>query len=47
MHITDACRSYLSPLIEGEAPPPWKNGLPAYVRLKNQGIAKKLPEFKM
>jgi len=45
MHITEACRTYLSPLIEGEAPPPWKNGLPDYVQLKNQSIAKKLAEF--
>jgi len=45
--ITDACREYLSPLISGEAPPPYRNGLPDYVRLVNQGVAKKLPEFKV
>jgi len=45
--ITDACREYLSPLISGEAPPPYRNGLPDYVRLMNQGVAKKLPEFKV
>jgi ATP-dependent phosphofructokinase / diphosphate-dependent phosphofructokinase len=29
--ITNACRQYLQPLIEGEAPPPYgKNGLPLY-----------------
>jgi hypothetical protein len=27
--------SYLQPLIEGEDPPPYRNGLPDYVRLKN------------
>lgn len=35
-HITKACRDYLSPLIQGEAFPPFSNGLPAYVRLKNE-----------
>lgn len=35
MHITDACREYLLPLIQGEDYPPYKNGLPAYVVLKN------------
>ncbi|WP_367607206.1 6-phosphofructokinase [Legionella sp. W05-934-2] len=34
--ITDACRRYLLPLIQGEAYPPYENGLPVYVRLKNQ-----------
>lgn len=46
-HITDACRRYLSPLIEGEDFPPFKHGLPHYVRLQNQSVAKKLPEFKV
>ncbi|MGQ5522300.1 6-phosphofructokinase [Chitinimonas sp. PSY-7] len=46
-HITDACRRYLSPLIEGEDYPPFKNGLPDYVRLQNHTVAKKLPEFKI
>lgn len=40
--ITAACRRYLAPLIQGEDYPPYKNGLPAYVRLKNQRVAKKL-----
>ncbi|OGV51221.1 MAG: 6-phosphofructokinase [Legionellales bacterium RIFCSPHIGHO2_12_FULL_42_9] len=35
-HVTQACRRYLSPLIQGEAYPPYKNGLPDYVHLKNQ-----------
>ena len=38
--ITDACRTYLQPLIEGEAYPPYKNGLPCYVTLKKQKVAK-------
>ncbi len=45
--ITGKCREYLSPLIEGEDYPPYKNGLPDYVRLKNVAVAKKLAEFKI
>ena len=45
--ITDACREYLLPLIEGEAYPPYKNGMPEYVTLKKNLVEKKLPEFKM
>lgn len=41
-HITAACRAYLLPLIQGENYPTYKNGLPDYVQLKNQKIAKKL-----
>ncbi|MEK7323613.1 MAG: 6-phosphofructokinase [Pseudomonadota bacterium] len=41
-HITAACRRYLQPLITGEDYPPFKNGLPRYVRLKNLAVAKKL-----
>ena len=46
-HITDACRAYLRPLIEGEDPPPFKGGLPDYVRLRNIAVPKKLGEFKV
>jgi 6-phosphofructokinase 1 len=46
-HITEACRRYLSPLIAGEDFPPFKNGLPDYVRLKNLPVTKKLSEFKV
>lgn len=42
MGITAACKRYLSPLIQGEAYPSYINGLPDYVRLKNQLVAKKL-----
>ncbi|HAT1881766.1 TPA: 6-phosphofructokinase [Legionella pneumophila] len=42
MGITDACKRYLSPLIQGEAYPNYKNGLPDYVQLKNQLVAKKI-----
>ncbi|MDR2240890.1 MAG: 6-phosphofructokinase [Zoogloeaceae bacterium] len=45
--ITEKCRQYLTPLIQGEDYPPYKNGLPQYVRLKNVGVKKKLGEFKV
>ncbi|WP_439510531.1 6-phosphofructokinase [Marinimicrobium koreense] len=44
-HITDKARRYLSPLIEGEAYPPYQNGLPAYRTLKKSVIPKKCAEF--
>ena len=40
--ITEACRRYLRPLIAGEDFPPFAGGLPAYVRLKNTPVPKKL-----
>jgi len=40
--ITPAARRYLAPLIVGEAFPPFKNGLPDYVRLRNTPVPKKL-----
>lgn len=43
--ITPTCRRYLSPLIMGEAPPPYENGLPVMARLLNKVAAKKLPEW--
>ncbi len=46
-HITQACRRYLSPLVQGEAYPAYENGLPRFVRLKNTAIAKKLPAFNL
>ncbi|MGQ0528818.1 MAG: 6-phosphofructokinase [Panacagrimonas sp.] len=45
-HITDACRRYLSPLIQGEDYPPYRNGLPDYAHLRNAGVARKLGDFK-
>ena len=41
--ITPACRAYLEPLIHGEDYPPYRNGLPEYVRLQNMPVPKKLP----
>ena len=47
-HITAKCRKYLLPLIAGEDYPPFKNGMPDYVVLKNIAVAKKLnKEFKI
>ena len=43
--ITPRAVDYLAPLIRGEDYPPYVNGLPAYVRLKNQLVPKKLPRF--
>ena len=40
--ITPACRSYLEPLIQGEDYPPYRNGVPQYVRLLNAPVAKKI-----
>jgi 6-phosphofructokinase 1 len=45
--ITDKCREYLYPLIQGEDYPPYENGLPKYVTLSNVAVKKKLPEFKL
>jgi len=40
--ITAACRRYLEPLISGEDYPPYKNGLPDYVRIKGKSVRRKL-----
>jgi 6-phosphofructokinase 1 len=40
--ITAKARTYLSPLTRGEAFPPFRDGLPQYVRMKNAAVAKKL-----
>lgn len=45
--ITPACRTYLEPLIRGEAAPPYgPDGLPKYVKVETATVARKLPEFK-
>ena len=47
-HITTKCRTYLAPLIAGEDYPPYKNGLPDYVKLRNSAVPKKLKtEFRI
>jgi len=40
--ITAACRKYLEPLIRGEDYPPYVNGLPQYVTLRNAPVKPKL-----
>ena len=41
-HITAKCRRYLAPLIQGEDYPPYQDGLPRYVVLRNRPVRKKL-----
>lgn len=44
--ITAAARTYLEPLIRGEAYPPYaRDGMPNYVALKNVAVRKQLPEW--
>jgi len=45
--ITRKCRDYMEPLIRGEEYPPYKNGLPKYVILKNKPVKRKLKGFKV
>ncbi len=40
--ITQACRDYIAPLMEGEDCPAFQNGIPHYVRLKNKSVPRKL-----
>jgi 6-phosphofructokinase 1 len=42
--ITQAGRDYLLPLIQGEDYPPYKNGMPNYVTLKNVVVPRKLAD---
>lgn len=46
--ITDECREYLYPLIQGEAYPQYdERGMPRYVVLKNELVRKKLKTFEL
>jgi len=46
--ITAKARTYLAPLIRGEDFPPFKDGMPQYVRLKNVAVPRKLgSDFKI
>jgi 6-phosphofructokinase len=45
--ITQKCRDYLEPLIKGEDYPPYRDGMPQYVRLKNVAVKKKLGKFSL
>jgi hypothetical protein len=43
--ITDACKRYLRPLIQGEDYPRYHNGLPVFATLKNMAVPRKLAAF--
>lgn len=43
--ITASCRAYLQPLIQGEAYPAYRSGLPRYARLACKKAGKQLPAF--
>ncbi len=45
--ITQACKDYLLPLIQGEDYPPYENGMPKYVQLDNVAVEKKLEKFEL
>jgi len=45
--ITDACRRYLQPLTLGESPPPYRDGVPDYVRLLRLSVERKLPIYRI
>ncbi len=45
--VTAKGKRYLAPLIEGEDYPVYKNGVPQYVKLKNELAKKKLKPFKV
>jgi 6-phosphofructokinase 1 len=45
--ITDKCRAYLLPLIQGEDYPNYRDGLPVYVTLQNHVVPKKLAPFEI
>ncbi len=45
--ITAACRRYLEPLIAGEDYPPYRKGLPAYVKIKGRAVKRKLATYKI
>lgn len=45
--ITEKCRRYLRPLIQGEDYPKFRHGLPSYVTLKNAAVRKRLSIFEL
>jgi len=45
--ITEACKRYLRPLIQGEDFPAFKDGMPVYATLKNLAVPRKLPAFEL
>lgn len=45
MMVTQKCIDYLKPLIQGESPSPFKDGIPKYPTFKKELVEKKLPPF--
>ncbi len=47
--VTEACKNYLRPLIQGEAYPPYKDGVIETASLKNKLVKKnlKLSQFNL
>jgi 6-phosphofructokinase len=45
--ITEACKRYLRPLIQGEDYPKFRNGMPVFATLKNVAVPRKLPAFEL
>ena len=45
--VTEACKNHLRPLIQGEAYPPYKDGVIETASLKNRLVKKKLKTFKV
>ncbi|NKN32233.1 6-phosphofructokinase [Marichromatium bheemlicum] len=45
--ITQACKDYLIPLIQGEDYPPFERGLPKYVTLQNRAVERRLGLFEV
>lgn len=45
--ITELARRYLRPLIQGEAFPPFRGGIPYYERLQLKRVARQLPAFRV
>ncbi|HEY8358987.1 MAG TPA: 6-phosphofructokinase [Ramlibacter sp.] len=45
--ITEACKRYLRPLIQGEDYPEFRDGMPVFATLANVAVARKLPSFEL
>jgi 6-phosphofructokinase len=45
--ITDKCKRYLLPLIQGEDYPKYAGGMPVYATMKNVAVPKKLSAFEL
>jgi ATP-dependent phosphofructokinase / diphosphate-dependent phosphofructokinase len=45
--ITEPCKRYLRPLIQGEDYPQYQDGMPVFATLKNVAVPRKLPAFEL